>query len=148
VTIGLLDDAALMQRALSIAREALSQGAMPIGAVLAREGEVLAEWFSRGTELGPLGHPESLVLREADRRLDFAGRREATLYTPLEPCLMCMGTACRSFWAVSSTPCPHALTAHRVSPIPGLRPQDTRRQLERTRCHWWRAACVKPTLAG
>jgi tRNA(adenine34) deaminase len=86
-----------MQRALSLAREGLSQGAMPIGAVLARGGEVLAESFWKASDRGLLGHPDSLVLREVDPWIDFAGRREATLYTTMEPCLMCMGTAMSFF---------------------------------------------------
>jgi tRNA(adenine34) deaminase len=92
-----VDDRELMQRALALAAQGLASGAMPIGAVLALRGEVVAEAFWRGSKHGVLDHPESVVLREADRRLDPAGRREATLYTTLEPCLMCMGTAMSFF---------------------------------------------------
>jgi tRNA(adenine34) deaminase len=92
-----VDDTALMQRALSLAREGLAQGAMPIGAVLAQGGEVLAESFWRGAEHGLLDHPDNLVLREVDHWIDFGARRQATLYTTLEPCLMCMGTAMSFF---------------------------------------------------
>jgi tRNA(adenine34) deaminase len=86
-----------MQRALSLARDGLAQGAMPIGAVLARGGQAIAESFWRGSEQGLLDHPDNLVLREADQWIDFRGRREATLYTTLEPCPMCMGTAMSFF---------------------------------------------------
>jgi tRNA(adenine34) deaminase len=86
-----------MRRALALARQGLAQGAMPIGALLARDGQILAEAFWRGSEQGLLGHPESLVLREVDRVIDFPARRQATLYTTLEPCLMCMGTAMAFF---------------------------------------------------
>jgi tRNA(adenine34) deaminase len=75
----------------------MAEGAMPIGAVLARGGSVLAEAFWRGSEQGLLGHPDGLVLREVDHWIDLRGRREATLYTTLEPCLMCMGTAMSFF---------------------------------------------------
>jgi tRNA(adenine34) deaminase len=88
---------ALMHRALALAREGLAEGVMPIGAVLARGDTVLAESFWRGSDRGLLDHPESLVLREVDREIDFRTRREATLYTTLEPCLMCMGTAMSFF---------------------------------------------------
>jgi tRNA(adenine34) deaminase len=86
-----------MRRALGLARQGLARGAMPIGAVLAQEGRVLAESFWRGIEQGVLDHPESVVLREVDQVIDFPSRRQATLYTTLEPCLMCMGTAMSFF---------------------------------------------------
>ena len=70
---------------------------MPIGAVLARGGDVLAESYWKGAEHGILLHPDSVVLREADQWIDFPARREATLYLTLEPCLMCMGTAMSFF---------------------------------------------------
>jgi tRNA(adenine34) deaminase len=92
-----MHDDALMQRALALAKEALAEGVMPIGAVLARGDTVLAESFWTGSERGLLDHPESVVLREVDHWIDFRGRREATLYTTLEPCLMCMGTAMSFF---------------------------------------------------
>jgi tRNA(adenine34) deaminase len=92
-----VDDADLMQRALALARQGLAEGAMPIGAVLARRGEILAESFWKGAEHGLLDHPDSVVLREVDRWIDFRGRREATLYVTMEPCLMCMGTAMSFF---------------------------------------------------
>jgi tRNA(adenine34) deaminase len=92
-----MDDAALMQRALGLAREGLGEGAMPIGAVLAHGGTVLAESFWKGSAGGLLDHPDSLVLREVDHSIDFRARVETTLYTTLEPCLMCMGTAMSFF---------------------------------------------------
>ena len=92
-----MDDANLMQRALGLARRGLVEGAMPIGAVLARNGHVLAESYWKGREQGLLDHPDSVVLREVDPWIDFRGRREATLYLTLEPCLMCMGTAMSFF---------------------------------------------------
>ena len=92
-----MDDAEFMQRALALARQGLAEGAMPIGAVLARRGQVLAESFWKGAEHGLLDHPDSVVLREVDRWIDFRGRRESTLYLTLEPCLMCMGTAMSFF---------------------------------------------------
>lgn len=66
---------------------------MPIGAVLACRGDVLAESHWKGFQHGLLGHPEHEVLIEADRSITVGFRRESTLYTTLEPCLMCMGTA-------------------------------------------------------
>jgi tRNA(adenine34) deaminase len=66
---------------------------MPIGAVLACDGEALAEAHWRGISHGLLNHPEHVVLIAADTRVQPEQRRRCTLYTTLEPCLMCMGTA-------------------------------------------------------
>jgi tRNA(adenine34) deaminase len=87
-----------MERALALAGQALARGHMPIGAVLARNGHVVGEsYWRRHDERGFLGHPEHVVLVQADPVLDLRSRTEATLYTTLEPCLMCMGTAMSFF---------------------------------------------------
>ena len=92
------DDTAYMRRALSLARRGLEQGTLPIGAVLACGGEVLGEAFWRQDDRGGLlGHAEHRVLVDADPTIAFGTRRDATLYTTLEPCLMCMGTAMSFF---------------------------------------------------
>ena len=86
-----------MERALAQARLGLEEGAMPIGAVLARNGDVLAQAYWKGSQRGLLRHPEHEVLIDADRSIPWKLRRESTLYTTLEPCLMCMGTAMSFF---------------------------------------------------
>jgi tRNA(adenine34) deaminase len=90
-------DAHFMKQALALAARGLEEGSMPIGAVLACESEALAEGYWRGINAGLLDHPEHVVLIEADRLMSFRQRRDATLYTTLEPCLMCMGTAMSFF---------------------------------------------------
>jgi len=94
-----MSDVKLMGHALAQARRGLEQGAMPIGAVLAHEDEILAEAYWRGADQGQglLDHPEHAVLMQADTSISFKTRGEATLYTTLEPCLMCMGAAMSFF---------------------------------------------------
>ena len=81
-----------MRIALEEARLAAGAGEVPVGAVLVRDGEVIARDHNRREETGdPSAHAELLVLREAgevarDWRLDGA-----TLYVTLEPCPMCAG---------------------------------------------------------
>ena len=92
-----MNDRDLMEHALAQARQGLEQGAMPIGAVLAHQGQILAEAHWQGAYRGLLHHPEHTVLMTADASITFTTRRESTLYTTLEPCLMCMGTAMAFF---------------------------------------------------
>jgi tRNA(adenine34) deaminase len=83
----------LMSAALEQATRGLDAGEVPIGAVVALEGEILAAAFWR-LEDGLLAHPELLVLLEADRSAEIAGQRgDLALYTTLEPCLLCMSAA-------------------------------------------------------
>ena len=88
-----------MRQVLGLATEALEYGEFPIAAIVVLDGEVLA----RGTateerEKRFLGHAELVALEAADRMgLSFEARRRASLYTNLEPCLMCMGAAMSFF---------------------------------------------------
>jgi tRNA(adenine34) deaminase len=83
----------LMSAALEQATRGLDAGEVPIGAVAALEGEILAAAFWR-LEDGLLAHRELLVPLEADRSADIAGQRgDLALYTTLEACLLCMSAA-------------------------------------------------------
>jgi tRNA(adenine34) deaminase len=86
-------DTELMRRALNQAALGLDEGAMPIGAVLARDDEVVEEAHWRGINEGLLTHPEHTVLMAADARVPPGTRSSCVLAATLEPCLMCMGTA-------------------------------------------------------
>jgi tRNA(adenine34) deaminase len=96
-SLGEVKDMDLMAYALAQAEQGLEAGAMPIGAVLVHGGEILAEAYWTGAGQGLLDHPEHTVLVRADSSIPFRARRAATLYTTLEPCLMCVGTAMSFF---------------------------------------------------
>lgn len=85
-----LDQRRHLQRCLRLAAEAARAGRVPVGAVLvAVDGSVLG-WARRGP--GPLDHAELVLLRRHQRRL-AAEPLAATLYSSLEPCLMCLDAA-------------------------------------------------------
>ncbi len=82
----------LMQRALARARAARDAGEVPVGAVLARGEEVLAEGENRVIrDSDPTGHAEIVALRRAARELGNYRLPGTTLYVTLEPCAMCAG---------------------------------------------------------
>ncbi len=79
-----------MQRALKQAEAAGALGEIPVGAVLARDGEVLAESGNRTRELGDVtAHAEILVIRAAGEKLGTERLAECDLYVTLEPCTLC-----------------------------------------------------------
>ena len=85
-------DADLMRLALGEAEKAAGHGDVPIGAVIAREGEVLAAAGNeRELRTDPTAHAEVLALRAAAERLGGWRIPEATIYVTLEPCAMCAG---------------------------------------------------------
>jgi tRNA(adenine34) deaminase len=86
------DDERLMRLALDEARRAGERGEVPIGAVLAAGGRVVA---SRGNERearhDPTAHAEMLLLRDAAALLGGWRLLDATVYVTVEPCPMCAG---------------------------------------------------------
>ena len=78
--------------AIERAREAEAHGDVPIGAVIAREGEVLASAGNERELRGdPTAHAEILAIRAAAEALGGWRLPGTTLYVTLEPCAMCAG---------------------------------------------------------
>jgi tRNA(adenine34) deaminase len=81
-----------MQEALTEARSAAAAGEVPIGAVLVRDGKILARSGNRTIrDCDPTAHAEVVALREAARRLGNYRLADTTLYVTIEPCSMCAG---------------------------------------------------------
>lgn len=81
-----------MARALEQARAAAVVGEVPVGAVLVRDGKLVAEGHNHTVRAGdPTGHAEVVTLRRAGGRLGGWRLLETTLYVTLEPCAMCAG---------------------------------------------------------
>jgi tRNA(adenine34) deaminase len=81
-----------MRLALAEAKRAADHDDVPIGAVVAREGEVLAAAGNeRELRRDPTAHAEILALRAAAKELGGWRIPDATLYVTLEPCAMCAG---------------------------------------------------------
>lgn len=81
-----------MGLAFEEARQAAARGEVPIGAVLVRDGAVIAADGNRTRELAdPTAHAEMLVLRAGALRLGTDRLSDCDLYVTLEPCTMCAG---------------------------------------------------------
>jgi tRNA(adenine34) deaminase len=89
-----LGDESAMLLALEEARKALAHGDVPVGAVVLREGAVVASRHNeRELRNDPTAHAEILALRDAARAAGTWRLEDATLFVTLEPCAMCSGAA-------------------------------------------------------
>ena len=86
------DDAAFMALALDEARAALAHGDVPVGAVVVRDGQVIARRHNEREASGdPTAHAEVLALRDAATAVGQWRLDGCTLYVTREPCVMCAG---------------------------------------------------------
>ena len=87
-----MTDFELMGLALEEARKAAALGEVPVGAVVARRGEVVAAAHNtRETEKNALHHAELLAIDAACKKLGGWRLWECELFVTLEPCPMCAG---------------------------------------------------------
>ena len=79
-----------MRRALELAAEAAAAGEVPVGTVVTRDGEIVAEARNamRGT-LDPTAHAEMVAIRAAAVAIGQPRLDSCTLWVTLEPCAMC-----------------------------------------------------------
>ncbi len=90
-------DLHFLQEALSEARKAFSYGEVPIGALIVKDGEIISRAFNRKEFLqDPTAHAEILAIREASRKLNSWRLNGCTLYSTVEPCVMCCGAIIQS----------------------------------------------------
>ena len=84
---------ALMRRAIALSLEKMQQGSGgPFGAVIARDGEVVAEGWNQVTSANdPTAHAEVVAIRRACTALGRFDLSDCEIYTSCEPCPMCLG---------------------------------------------------------
>jgi tRNA(adenine34) deaminase len=78
-----------MQSALNEAKIAFSQGDVPVGAVLVRDGRIVS--VSHNNSKSPIAHAELMLINEALTELNTRSLKGCELYVTLEPCIMCAG---------------------------------------------------------
>ena len=83
---------ALMRLALEEAQKAYDEGEIPVGAVIAHDGRLIARAHNLREQTGdPTAHAELIAIRQAARALGQRRLNGCTLYVTLEPCPMCAG---------------------------------------------------------
>lgn len=81
-----------MNEALNEARKAYDKGEVPIGAVIVKDGKIVAKNHNRTIELKDVtAHAEMLVIREAVSKLGGWRLTGCSMYVTIEPCAMCAG---------------------------------------------------------
>ena len=81
-----------MLKALELARKAEKAGEVPVGAVLVKDGQLIAEgWNQPISSHDATSHAEIMALREAGIKLNNYRLVDTVMYVTLEPCSMCVG---------------------------------------------------------
>ena len=87
----------LMRYAIDLANKNVENGGGPFGAVIARNGEVVATGVNRVTANNdPTAHAEVSAIRAASAKLETFDLSGCEIYTSCEPCPMCLGAI---YWA-------------------------------------------------
>jgi tRNA(Arg) A34 adenosine deaminase TadA len=91
-------DHSFMARAIQLSVDNVRSGkGGPFGAIVVKEGNVIAEGVNRVTASNdPTAHAEVIAIREACHRLQIFQLKDCELYTSCEPCPMCLGAI---YWA-------------------------------------------------
>ena len=83
---------AYMRKAVALAEQAAQNGEVPVGAVIVRNGEIIAEAFNyREAGADATAHAEILAIRKACENVGSWRLSDCDLYVTLEPCPMCAG---------------------------------------------------------
>lgn len=86
-----------MARAIELSVENVRLGGGPFGAVIVKDGNIIAEGVNSVTrENDPTAHAEVMAIREACRKLKIFELRDCQMYSSCEPCPMCLGAI---YWA-------------------------------------------------
>ena len=87
----------LMREAIRLSIENVANGGGPFGAVIARDGEIIATGVNRVTANNdPTAHAEVSAIRSASQRLGTFNLSDCEIFTSCEPCPMCLGAI---YWA-------------------------------------------------
>jgi tRNA(adenine34) deaminase len=87
-----MDDVDFMKKALQEGAKAATAGEVPVGAVVVREGRVIARGSNKPVKSSdPTAHAEIVALRQAAGKIGNYRLPDCDLYVTVEPCAMCLG---------------------------------------------------------
>jgi tRNA(Arg) A34 adenosine deaminase TadA len=90
-------DKYFLARAVEIAKDGINKGSGPFGAIISKDGEIIAEANNMVVlSSDPTAHAEILAIREASSVLKSYDLSNCVIYTSCEPCPMCLGAI---YWA-------------------------------------------------
>jgi tRNA(adenine34) deaminase len=93
----LFDDEHWMGRALELAQQAAQEDEVPVGAVIVRNGQMIAAAYNQREQLAdPTAHAEMIAITQAASQLQSWRLNDCKLYVTLEPCPMCAGAILQS----------------------------------------------------
>ena len=91
------NDIYYMNLALKEAKKAIKYGDIPIGCVIVMNNKVISKAFNKKEfNNNPIKHAEIIAIEKASKKLNTWHLDECTLYTTMEPCLMCSGAILQS----------------------------------------------------
>ena len=81
-----------MKKALLLAKRAYSLDEVPVGAVIVKNGEIIASAYNKREKMNDAtAHAEILAIKKACKKLNDFRLLGCDIYVTLEPCVMCMG---------------------------------------------------------
>ena len=90
-------DTEFLREAIEESKKSVEANGFPVGVVIVMDGEIIARGVSDGKQLkDATSHAEIAAIRNASQKLNTRELRDTTLYSSLEPCLMCLAA---SYWA-------------------------------------------------
>jgi len=91
------DKEKFMRRAIELSKESVKKGGGPFGAVIVKDGKIIAEASNSVTQDNdPTAHAEVNAIRQAAKKINSFDLSGAEIYTSCEPCPMCLGAI---YWA-------------------------------------------------
>jgi len=91
-----MDREAYMQKALEVSHRALTTGDVPVGCVIVKDGQIIAEGWNKREPGDATAHAETEAIRSACKALGTWRLEGCELYVTLEPCPMCAGAIINS----------------------------------------------------
>lgn len=92
-----MSDQDFLIKAIEKAKESISKGGFPAGALVVKNNEIIGSGISVGNKLNdPVSHGEIAAIKDACKNLNASDLAGSILYASMEPCLMCLGAA---MWA-------------------------------------------------